>query len=336
MLQSQAVSADGIVWHDCKELGIEGKGWTDTPGFYDRIPSRYEGKVSKSVWELSHNTAGFCVRFTTDAPVLHIRWTVTSTTLGMPHMAATGVSGVDLYAKANEGQWRFLGNGRPEAVSNTAIIGIPPAGEYLLYLPLYNGVKSLEIGVPKGRHISGVKLPANRKPVVIYGTSITQGGCVSRPGTAWTSIVGRRLEVPIINLGFSGSGVMEPIMADLLVELDPSVYVLDCIWNMQPDMVKDRVAPFVKKLRTAHSKTPILLAEDCNFQNVSPTPKGQLLRDVYERLVADGVTNLHFLSNKNMLGEDTEGTVDGCHPTDAGMLRMADVFVPALRPLINQ
>ncbi len=126
---------------------------------------------------------------------------------------------------------------------------MPPGEQYLVYLPLYNGVKSVEIGIPKGRKIAAAAAPSHQKPIVIYGTSITQGGCASRPGMAWTSIVGRQLETPVINLGFSGSGKMEPAMADLLAELDPSVYVLDCLANMSPEMLAERVEPFVEKLR---------------------------------------------------------------------------------------
>ena len=177
----------------------------------------------------------------------------------MPHMPATGVSGVDLYAKDKAGRWQFVGNGRPNAaIQHGFLHAASPASNCLLYLPLYNGVKSVEIGIPKGRTISTPDAGRfeRRKPIVFYGTSITQGGCASRPGMAATAIVGRQLDTPVINLGFSGSGKMEPEMADLLAELDPSVYVLDCLWNMTPELVSTRVEPFVKKLRQAHPTRP--------------------------------------------------------------------------------
>ena len=151
---------------------------------------------------------------------------------------------------------------------------------------------------------------------------------------AATAITGRQLNVEVINLGFSGSGRMEPVMGDLLAELDPSVYVLDCIWNMSPDEVGERVEPFVKRLRAAHPDTPILLAEDSNYQNQCPTEKGRVLRTVLDKLAADGVKNLHFLSSENMLGTDFEGTVDGTHPNDLGMVRQAEAFTKALQPLL--
>jgi hypothetical protein len=335
--QARVSADDKTVWYDCQNLVVEGKGWTDTKSFYDRLPTKAEGKVPPSVWGLSHHSAGMCVPFTTDAPSIEVRWNLLPNgSLSMPHMPATGVSGVDLYSKDKAGRWSFVGNGRPGGVTNTAKFS-PPAGQLcLLYLPLYNGVTSVEIGVPKGRTLSGADPAAStqRKPIVIYGTSITHGGCASRPGLAFPAIMGRQLDVPVINLGFSGSGKMEPAMAELLAELDPAAYVLDCLWNMSPDLVSTRVEPFVKTLRAARPDTPIVLAEDCSVRNVCPTEKGRILRTIHQKLTAEGVKDLHFLANEGMLGDDTEGTVDGCHPNDLGMLRQAQVFAKALAPLL--
>jgi lysophospholipase L1-like esterase len=326
-----------IVWHDCTKIGVEGKGWTDTPSYYDRLPGKAKGMVTKAVWGHSHSSAGLCVRFATDAASFQVRWTLLGAKLAMPHMPATGTSGIDLYVKEKAGQWRFvgLGDGRPTASSNTSTFALPGGRQYLLYLPLYNGVRSVEIGVPEGRTIAACPVPS-RKPIVFYGTSITQGGCASRPGMAFTAIVGRRLDATVVNLGFSGSGKMEPEMADLLAELDPSVFVLDCLWNMKPEQVAERVEPFVGRLRQARPDTPILLAEDSSFQNVCPTEKGVVLRAAYEKLKAAGVKNLHFLPSRDMLGTDGEGTVDGCHPNDLGMARLADAFAKALIPIVQE
>ena len=336
--KATANADDKTVWVDCKNLVVEGKGWTETQSFYDRLPAKAEGKVTPSVWGLSHHSAGMCVPFTSDAPSIQVRWTLLPNgSLSMPHMPATGVSGVDLYSQDNQsGRWSFVANGRPAAVTNTAKF-TPPAGQpCLLYLPLYNGVTSVEIGIPQGSTLAGSDPAAikHRKPIVIYGTSITQGGCASRPGLAFPAIVGRQLNTPVINLGFSGSGQMEPAMAELLADLDPSAYVLDCLWNMSPELVSTRVEPFVKTLRAARPETPIWLAEDCSIRSVCPTEKGSILRTIHQKLTAAGVQNLHFLSNQGMLGDDTEGTVDGCHPNDLGMMRQADVFAKALSSVL--
>jgi len=329
------------LWYDCKDLLIEGKGWTDTQSFYDRLPAKAEKLVREPVWGLSHNSAGICARFNTDAKSIQVRWTVTSENLAMGHMPATGVSGIDLYAKEKDGKWWFKPShkNRIKATTNTATFDLPGDEEYMLYLPLYNGVKSIEIGIDKENTISKPDLVKCQKPIVFYGTSITQGGCASRPGMATPAIVGRRLGIPIINLGFSGSARMEPEVADLLAELDPEIYVIDALWNMNQGDDADkakRADTLVRKLRAAHPTTPIVLVEDSSYRNITPTPKGLVLRAAYEELVRQGVENLYFLPNESMLGEDGEGTVDGCHFTDLGMMRQAEVFIKILTPILQK
>jgi hypothetical protein len=213
-------SAEDLQWRDATSFEIEGRGWAQTEGPYDRLPDSAREKVSKSVWNLSKDGAGVCIRFVTDAAAVDVRWSLTRAELAMPHMAATGVSGVDLYARAEDGSWRFVGDGRPHVqegnLARFAFRGGGKAGrECLLYLPLYNGVKSLEIGVPPGAILDkpNPRPEALRKPVVVYGTSIAQGGCASRPGMAWPAILGRMLDRPVINLGFSGSGTRSRLWA---------------------------------------------------------------------------------------------------------------------------
>ena len=335
LVPEQTEAAEEVVWTDARQLTIEGKGWADTESFYDRLPAKAKGVVREPVWGLSRNSAGYSVHFLTDAPSIHVKWDLLNAGLAMNHMAATGVSGVDLYARMPDGGWRYSGTGRPmQQAGNEATFGNPGAREFVLNLPLYNGVTSLSVGVAAGKSLTPLSAPRG-KPVVFYGTSITQDGCASRPGTSYPAIVGRKLDVPIINLGFSGNGQSEPELADLLAELDPAVYVLDALWNMNPTMVKERIAPFVRKLRAAHPDTPILLAEDSTVRTV-PTGKGKILREVFAQLQQEGVTGLHFLSAEGMMGPDDEGTVDGCHPTDLGFMYQAEVFAKALAPLLGK
>jgi hypothetical protein len=228
----------------------------------------------------------------------------------------------------------FAKNGRPSKVSNTASFSLPPSKEYILYLPLYNGIKSIEFGVPKDSSLAKLKPPAPSDYLIFYGTSITQGGCASRPGMAMPAIVSRKLNRPIINLGFSGNGRMEPEIANLLSELNPAVYILDPIWNMNVKLVSERTEPFIHKIRESHPTTPIILVEDSSIYN-RPTSKGNILRKIHTKLTAEGDKNLYFLSNINMLGEDREATVDGCHLTDLGMYRQSEVFIKFLKPILK-
>lgn len=342
-------AGDPTRWFAVEKLGVEGRGWSDTPGPFDRLPTRAEGKVPASVWGLSQQSAGLAVRFGSDAKTLSARWILTSSSLAMPHMAATGVSGLDLYVREASGNWRWLAVGQPRAQTNsTALVTSLPPGwrEYLLYLPLYNGVRSVEIGISADASIApgrpwGV---GDRKPVVFYGTSITQGGCASRPGMAHVAILGRRFQWPTINLGFSGSGRMEPALADLLAELNPSVYVLDCLPNMQADEVTERVAPFVRRLREARPKTPIVLVEDRYYTDGFLVESRRrhndanhaALKAAFDGLRREGVRDLYYLPARDFLGVDGEGTVDASHPTDLGFTRQAEAMAKVLGPLLRK
>lgn len=338
------------LWYDFQLLDVEGQGWPqgERKAAYDRLPAKAEGVVPDPVWNLSHQSAGICARFVTDATKIQARWSLTSKNLALPHMPSSGVSGLDLYVKDGD-RWRNIGFGWPKEQSGNAetlLSGIPEGTrEYLLYLPLYNGVTSVEIGIPQGTSLA--KAPARpegkRKPIVFYGTSITQGGCASRPGMVHTAILGRRLGHPVINLGFSGNGRMEPALAELLAELDPAVYILDCLPNMGAKEVEERVVPFVRILRKARPDTPIVLAEDrtytYGFLIASRLERNQAsraaLKKAYEQLTAEEVKGLTYLPGDIQLNEDGEGTVDNSHPTDLGFVQMADAFAPFLAPLLS-
>jgi hypothetical protein len=347
-LDASLAKPDGaVLWYELNRLDVEGQGWNETKAPFDRLPARAEGVVRDPIWQLSRQSAGLCARFVTDATTVKARWTLTSENLAMPHMPATGVSGLDLYVKF-DGRWRWLANGRPSAQTTSLDLatGLPAAErEYLLYLPLYNGVSSVEIGIAAEHRIAKAQPYAldHAQPIVFYGTSITQGGCASRPGMVHTAILGRRLARPVINLGFSGNGKMEPKLAELLAELDPAIYVLDCLPNMNADEVSQRVEPFISIIRRARPETPILLVEDRNYtdgflvegKRMRNEASQAALRAAYSRLVEAGDKHVGYLKGEHLLGDDGEGTVDTSHPTDLGFLRQASVFQSALEPLLR-
>jgi lysophospholipase L1-like esterase len=347
--QAKADDKAPILWYDIRLLGVEGKGWQDTKAPFDRLPGKAEGVVRDPVWNLSRRSAGMAVRFVNEAPAIQARWTLISESLALPHMPATGVSGLDLYVK-DKGGWHWIGAGRPGAKGTShqaQLAGGLPAGkrEFLLYLPLYNGVSSVEIGIPKHQSLAKADpRPAGQeKPIVFYGTSITQGGCASRPGMVHTAILGRRLDRPVINLGFSGNGKMEPEIAQLLAELDPAVYVIESTPNMTAQEVADRTETLVRTLRKAHAKTPILLVEEPNFAHAflvadvrqRALDRRAALRKAYDRLQESGVAGLHYLPGDKQFGDDGEATVDGVHATDLGFVRMADAYQPVLAEILK-
>lgn len=343
-----AQETKGIDWQDIRKLTLEGQGWSKLKSPFDRLPPKAEKAVRGPVWGLSRHSAGICARFVTDARSISAKWNLTSKQLAMPHMPATGVSGVDLYVKTDKGVWRWLAVGRPNAQNNTQTLvsGLPPGKrEYMLYLPLYNGVSMVEVGVPTGSKLTPApSRPAGKeKSIVFYGTSITQGGCASRPGMVYTAIIGRHLDRPVINLGFSGNGRMEAEVARLMAEIDASVYVIDCLPNITASDVSKRTIPLVEILKKAHPETPILLVEDRSYTNAFLLPSKEkrnsssrkALKAAYEKLTKDGVKNVHYLKGDHLLGNDGEGTVDSSHPTDLGFLRQARAFEEALQPLLK-
>lgn len=333
-----------VQWHDVQDFGLEGRGFDDTAAYFDRLPARAKGVVRDEVWNLAHHTAGMSARFETDSPTIYLRYSLLNETLAMPHMPATGMSGVDLYAKLDDGSWRWTATHLPRTqVIQTTLVGGLPAGRraYQLNLPLYNGVTSLEIGVENGATFLGTP-PRRTGAILFYGTSITQGGCASRPGLTFVSILGRRLDRPMFNFGFSGNGRIETEVGQFLAELDPAVFVLDCMANSLPEVIHDRTVALVKQFRAVRGRTPVVLLED------RPWASGELaagilktsqrkrteLRRAFDTLTAQGVANLHYQTGDDLIGTDGEGTVDGSHPNDLGMMRYADALEPVLRTLL--
>ena len=174
----------GVAFYNVQDWGVEGRGWNDTRRYFDRLPGKAEGVVREPVWGLSRDSAGMVARFETDATEISVRYTLRSDRLAMPHMPATGVSGVDLYAQDDEGRWRWLAVAQPTSKSTTLTTGglDPGRREYLLYLPLYNGVESLEIGVPEDAAF--VPQPP-RKTSRSSSTARRSRRAAARRGRAW-------------------------------------------------------------------------------------------------------------------------------------------------------
>jgi len=334
-------------WHDVTTWGVEGRGWgdQDRKRWFDRFPAKAEGRVTDAVWNLSRDSAGMMARFKTDARELYARYTLSKPQIGMPHMPATGVSGVDLYARDEQGRWKWVMVTKPasQTVETIVISGLAPGmREYAAYLPLYNGVESLEIGVPAGAAFEGLP-PRAAKPIVFYGTSITHGACASRPGMVHAAILGRRFDRPVINLGFSGNGRMDQAVGSLLTEVDAAVYVIDCLPNMGAADVTAKCGPLVKQLREARPATPIVLVEDRRNTNSWIIPERNkhhdanhaALKAAYEQLVKEGVKGLFYIEGDHLYGDDTEGATDASHASDLGFMRQADIFEPVLRAALT-
>ena len=337
-----------LAWHDVTTWGVEGRAFGDMERkrWFDRFPSEAEGKVTGAVWGLSRDSAGMMVRFKTDAAEIWADYTLSKERLAGANMTAIGASGIDLYARDDAGKWRWVGVTRPDKkiMRQQIVAGLKPGfREYAAYLPLYNGVENLALGVTPGAKFEPLA-PRPAKPIVFYGTSITHGASASRPGMVHTAILGRRFDRPVINLGFSGNGRMDAAVGELLVKIDAAVFVIDCLPNMGAADVRQKCIPLVQQLRAARPNTPIVLVEDRRNTNswILPardkhhTDNHAALRECFDTLKKSGVTGLHYLGGDDLLGHDAEGATDGSHPNDLGFVRQADLFEPVLRAALGR
>ena len=336
-----------LKWHDVTQWGVEGRAFGDMERirWFDRFPSVAQGKVTDAVWNLSRDSAGMMVRFKTDAKMIWANYTLHKENLASANMTRIGASGIDLYARDEAGKWRWVGVTKPEkkAVRQEIIGGLAPGfREFAAYLPLYNGVEELSIGVPPGAKFERLA-PRTEKPIVFYGTSITHGASASRPGMVHTAILGRRFDRPVINLGFSGNGRMDQAVGELLIKIDAAVYVIDCLPNMGAADVRLKCIPLVHQLRAARPGTPIVLVEDRRntkswilpARNQHHTDNHAALRECFATLQSEGIKGLYYLGGDDLLGHDAEGATDGSHPNDMGFARQADLLEPVLRTALG-
>lgn len=340
---------------DNSVYALEGQGWKEgLDRYYDRLPKRSAQAVRKVVWDLSRNSAGLSLRFRTDADEIVVKYTLSEVMGGLAHMATTGVSGVDMYAKSIDGKWMWCG-GR-SAFNDTVVYRFSNLKkydqhvknvEYTLYLPLYSSVRWLSVDVPEESIFK--PLPVRKDaPIVVYGTSIAQGACASRPGMAWTNILERRLERPVINLGFSGNGRLEKEVVQFLTEIDAGMYVLDCLPNLTGkeyagDELKKRITQTVKQLQDKRPGVPILLTAHDGYTNdeTSTVSKeeyahvNRTLQETVDSMLKAGVKNISLLT-KEEIGQDLESTVDGTHPTDLGMMNYANAYTKKIKSILKE
>ena len=317
---------------------------------YHRLPQSLKGVSRDPVWSLGCNSAGLYIRFRSNSSSIYARWE-SEGPFNMNHMTMTGIRGLDLYV-LEDGEWNFLGSGRPRSTSDAytqaRIIGHmePQMREYMLYLSLYDGIKSLAIGVDESSQLllPEVQSPSTGNPIVFYGTSILQGGCANRPGMAFTSIISRRLNRECINLGFSGNAFLDTEIAELMAGVEnPAVYVFDYVPNASPAKIKEKGEAFFRIIRDAHPDVPIIFVEDPIFPHSrldqemaeEVRTKNEQQKALYERLKKSGEKKIFYLPAEGMIGDDYEATVDNVHFTDLGMMRYTEHIMPVLKKALR-
>ena len=329
-------STDGVVWTKVTTADVEGLVDASAPREkpFQRFPTSLSNLCSRGVWVLQSDTAGVQARFTTTAKHLWFRWK--GGCGGMWHQQRSGVSGLDVYRRAENGQWRYVWTGEPTNrvnVMNTVWLG----GEGKVNFSLYSAISELEIGCRAGEEVKILK-PRAEKPVVVYGTSITQGCGATRPGMSHVNIMGRLLDRPVVNLGFSGAGKMEPSMVDAVGATDACCYVLDTVWNMGAGGIRANCENFVRALHRKRPGVPIVMCEGCCAFRSPKKRAGKeqdnaAWRKVYDRLKAEDPVewkSLVYVSDLDY-GPDGETSVDTCHANDWGMIKMGRAFAAGVR-----
>ncbi len=340
-------------WHDPLNAGfptVQNQAFTaEASNGYFRLPDRAKEKVSAGVWGQSRHSAGIAIYFRSDASDIRVRYQVTGPR-SMAHIPATGVSGLDLYRITPDGEWQrcrgkySFGDTISYTFNHTNDNTRYGKGyEFRLYLPLYNSVKWLEIGTPKGTSFEFMPVETE-KPIVVYGTSIAQGACASRPGMAWTNILQRSLDYPVINLGFSGNGMLDPEVVSLINEIDGRLYILDCLPNLttrSEDEIVRLTINAVDSIRSRHD-APIMLVDHIGYSNMlsdSTAMKEVAMvnranKRAFDSLVNAGTTGLYHLTIEE-LALDQDCWVDHIHPSDLGMKRQADAVEKKAREILR-
>lgn len=334
-----------IEYHSAESFTMVGKVMTTHTPFH-RFDTVLYANLPKNVVNRLKQSGGLAISFKTNSKSIYAKW-CTKSAIPSATMSDVAYRGLDLYVKKND-QWLHVGVGRPkvnETCNVTAIISDIDAGaeDYLLYLPLYDEVMNLSIGVEKEANISpGLDYFEHR--ILIYGSSIVQGAAASRPGMAYPARLSRSTGLNFLNLGMGGSAKMEKEVADMVAEIKADAFILDCVPNSFPKEIRQRTGYLIKNIRSKHPNAPIIVMQSLIRETSyvkketkeKVTLQNQYIKEEVDKLEKEGIKNIHFISATDFLGHDHEGTVDGTHPNDMGFDRMINVIKPRIMEILHQ
>lgn len=344
----RTVKEPDMLWRDAKEEPFAIYGLYDYKNQpeYKRMPGDTANRVSEGVSILHRHTAGGRVRFATDSEAIAIH-TVMPYMNHMPHIALTGSAGFDLYvddpASGVSRFWRPFGPSVEDKNGFESLVTFPTRRlRYItIHFPLYSPVDSLLIGLKKDAVLQPGLAYRNCAPIVYYGSSITQGGCASRPGNCYQNVIAQRTNVNFINLGFSGSCKAEPVMCEYLAGLSMSAFVCDYDHNA-PDRAHLEAThlPLYRAIRKKHPDIPYIMISrydfDCAYEeNIG---RRDVIIDTFRTAYGEGDKNVYFIDGSSVFRGPYESmcTVDGCHPTDIGFALLADAIGSVLQRAATQ
>lgn len=343
------INEPDVVFHDVRQEPFEVYGLYDykNDDVFKRMPEEESYKVSMPVHNLSLASAGGRVRFCTDSEYIAIDARMTSIYRGS-HFTLTGGAGFDLYIDCPEfGTSRYCHTFIPPydmkaGYTSKAKFGSRELRCFTINFPTYSRVSHLYIGIQKDATLGGGMKYLDNDPIIYYGSSITQGGCCSRPGNTYQAIVSRRLNVDFVNLGFSGNAKGEAEMAEYIAKQPMSVFVLDYDYNAPTvEHLKNTHYNFYETVRKARPQLPIVLMSKCDVDNMTPDVtaiRRDVIIDTYRRARENGDKNVYFIDGAEVYRGPYEDmcTVDKCHPNDVGFALMADAVEAQLRRIFER
>jgi len=330
------------------DLGLEGFPWhEENEHKFTRLPEKKFSLFNENLQDLSKCTAGGVIRFCTNSKAILLKGSYRPFWI-MPHMAMAGQAGFDIV------QWE---DGKGIFHANLQIDSIPVAekkwdfeftatlpegmNEYRIFMPLYAGVEHLEIGLEAGSTVERAPIHKIEKPILFYGSSITQGGCASRPSNCHAALLSQAVDAEQINLGFSGNAKGEKEMAELIASLDLSCFVMDYDYNAPtPEHLQETHESFFKIIREKHPDLPVVMVSRCftNPDNLEDTTKRRnIIMQTYSNARAKGDKNVYFVDGMNTFAQEAIEwpTVDRCHPTDLGFYLMTKRILPTLKQALG-
>lgn len=322
-----------LVWVNIRDIpwALHGVFYDEEIGYYIRMPFEMAKSVSDSIFHLNHHSAGGRLRFRTDSGTIAIK-SVMETDPHTPHHTFLSQAGFDLYRRLDtEEREKYVKSYIPPISMtkgyHSSYSDDASFADYTIYFPVYDTVCELYLGLKKDSEILSARPYKNEKPVVFYGSSITQGGCACRTGLAYESIISRELDTEFINLGFSGSARGEKPIVDHIAGLDMSAFVLDYDHNAYDTALLEAThLPFYRAVREKNPTIPIIIiSAPVTYMDSYWGPRREIIRKTYEIALSEGDRNVYFIDGETLFGEHCreECTVDGTHPNDLGMYRMA-------------
>lgn len=336
------IKKDDIKFYDVKNSPFKVYGVFYEKGKFRRVPEKVAKKVNDGVYGLHVNTAGGRVRFVTDSTYVAINAKMLS--IGkMPHFALTGSAGFDLYVREN-GFERYYKSFTPpfeikDGYESVVDFDNSDLKEITINFPLYSGVDELYIGLSEKAVLKDHIPYKKEKPIVFYGSSITQGGCASRPGSSYESVLSRRFDADYINLGFSGSARGEDEIAEYIKNLPMSVFVYDYDHNApSTEHLRKTHERFFNIVRSANPDLPIIMMSRPKFiLTDEEKERFSIIKKTYLSAKEKGDKHVYLIDGKTLMGKaGNEGTVDDCHPNDLGFFSMAEAIKPVLEKIIGR